>query len=307
MNRTRRDFLQVAGLGLLAGSTPMSLHAAETPGIRRLNDVVYRTIRTDPKPLELAVDVAIPTTGKGPFPTLVCIHGGAWRTGSRKDLSQRVPLFSNRSFTEILAEKGFVAVSVGYRLSDVAAFPAQIEDCKTVVRFLRANAAKFSVDPEKIGAVGFSAGGHLACLLGTTTPEQGFDGSEYGQQSSHIQAVVSFFGPTDLTLYAGTLLEKTIFGPLLGGTVKERREAFLKASPISYVNKSTAPTLLIHGTADTLVPIVHSRRFHARLQELRVPTELLVMQGESHGWLDPQKIQQTLDATTRFFSEQLKP
>ncbi len=140
---------------------------------------------------ELRLDLAHPGNGSGPFPALVCLHGGGWKQGNRADLEKTI---------EALAGHGYVAVTVSYRLSPQAKFPAQIEDCKAAVRWLRANAAKYHINPDRIGALGFSAGAHLACLLGTTDPRDGLEGAGgNAAQSSRVQAVVSFFGPTDFT------------------------------------------------------------------------------------------------------------
>lgn len=287
-------------LGILAALalTP----AADAGGPVRLErDIVFRTVGGVP----LKLDVAFPA-GVGVRPAVVCLHGGAWRVGSRKDLSEPLRGVWDKSFIEELAAAGYVAVSASYRLSTEGAFPAQIEDCKTAVRFLRANAARFRIDPERIGAVGFSAGGHLACLLGTTGNRPEFDGPDLPGVSSRVKAVTSFFGPTDLTLYAGSILERQIFGPMLGGTVREARAAFVRASPVTYADRDSAPTIFIHGTADSLVPLAHSRKLHEKLKGVGVPSELLVMTGESHGWLAPEKVRRSTDAMYRFLGERLK-
>src|SRR5262249_51489713 len=133
---------------------------------------------------DLQLDLAMPKDGAGPFPALVCIHPGSWRQGNRQQLGQTI---------EVLAGHGYAAVTVSYRLVPTAIFPAQIEDCKAAVRWLRANAKKYKVDPDRIGAIGFSAGGHLACLLGTTDRNDGLEGNGGNpEQSSRVQAVVSF-------------------------------------------------------------------------------------------------------------------
>src|SRR5205807_1312751 len=135
-------------------------------------------------------------TGAGPFPAVVCIHGGGWRAGSREQLSRPDKSLGERSFIETVAGHGYVAISISYRLAPAAKFPAQIEDCKAAGRWLRASAKKYRVDPKHIGAVGASAGGHLACLLGTTRKKDGFEGKGgHADESSAVQAVVNFFGP----------------------------------------------------------------------------------------------------------------
>ncbi|MCE9564575.1 MAG: alpha/beta hydrolase [Planctomycetes bacterium] len=140
---------------------------------------------------ELKLDLTMPKEGDGPFPAVVVIHGGGWSAGDRGQ---------GAFIAELQAQAGYVAATIDYRLAPAHRFPAQIEDCKASVRWLRANAKKYKIDPERIGAIGFSAGGHLACLLGTTTKDDGFDGDGgSAEQSSAVRAVVSVAGPTDLT------------------------------------------------------------------------------------------------------------
>jgi acetyl esterase/lipase len=141
--------------------------------------------------VDLKLDLAMPNQGNGPFPAVVCVHGGGWKAGNRQQLEKTI---------EGLAARGHVGVTISYRLTPTAQFPAQIEDCKAAVRWLRANAAMYHVNSERIGALGFSAGGHLVCLLGTTDKNDGLEGQGGNpDQSSRVQAVVSFFGPTDFT------------------------------------------------------------------------------------------------------------
>ncbi|HEV3142959.1 MAG TPA: alpha/beta hydrolase, partial [Gemmataceae bacterium] len=158
---------------------------------------------------DLKLDLAMPRDGTGPFLAIVCVHGGGWKSGKRQDLGKTI---------EGMAARGYVAVTVSYRFSPAAKFPAQIEDCKAAVRWLRANAKKYRVNPERIGAFGYSAGGHLACLLGTTDKNDGLEGSGGNpDQSSRVQAVVSYFGPTDFTTKNWSdEVEKMVLIPLLG-------------------------------------------------------------------------------------------
>jgi acetyl esterase/lipase len=279
-----------------------SLKAAE-PTVATRNDVTYAVAGTQ----KLQLDLAMPKTG-GPYPLVVCLHGGAWKTGSRKDLSRPGTDFGTRgrSLIEILAARGFVAASVSYRLAPENKFPAQIEDAKTAIRFLRANAKQFHIDPNRVAALGFSAGGHIAALLGTTDTKAGFDGPLYPDQSSRVNCVVDFFGPTDLTLYCQTPgLEQMFFVPLLGTTSKKHPEVYKKASPIDYVSKDDPPFLLIHGTLDLVVPVLHSELLCRKLTEAGVNAKLLPVSGEGHGW-NGEAARHTIDAAVKFLSEQLK-
>jgi acetyl esterase/lipase len=235
---------------------------------------------------DMKLDLAAPKDGKGPFPVIVCLHGGGWKSGKRQDLTSPVPLFDKRSIIEEFATRGYVAVTVSYRLSEKAKFPAQIEDCKAAVRFLRANAVKYRIDPDHFGAVGFSAGGHLVSLLGTTDKNDGLEGKGGNEdQSSRVQAVVNFFGPGDLTTKDWSKeVENDMLVPFLGGTITDKPEAYKRASPITYVTKDDPPFLFVHGTNDPLVKLEQSRKMAQALKKAGVTADVLEMVGEGHGW-----------------------
>src|SRR6266851_8243930 len=247
---------------------------------------------------DLKLDLAMPGQGPGPYPAIVCVHGGGWKGGKRQELGRTI---------EGMAARGYVAVTVSYRFSSEAKFPAQIEDCKAAVRWLRANAAKYHVNPERIGAVGFSAGGHLVCLLGTTDKNDGLEGQGGNpDQSSRVQAVVSFFGPTDFTTKTwNEAVEKQFLIPLFGATIEENPALYKKASSISYVTKDDPPFLFFHGSEDKLVGIRHSQLLADKLKDVGVKAEVVVMKGEDHGW-QGEKLRQSIDQMFRFFDEQLK-
>ena len=240
---------------------------------------------------ELKLDLAMPRSGPGPFPAVVFLHGEGWRAGNRQQMSH---------FIEGMARLGYVGVTVEYRLVPAARFPAQVEDCKAAVRWLRANAKKYRVDPDHIGVVGFSAGGHLAAMLGVTGKDDGFEGSGGNPgQSSRVQAVVSFFGPADFTTRDWPKdLETEVIVPFLGGTYADTPEAYKKASPITYVNKAAPPFLLFHGTGDKLVPVDQSMSLARKLTLAGVPVQMITLEGEGHGFTDPgnqKSMQQMLD------------
>lgn len=292
---------------LLALAVASTASAAE-PAVTVERDIVYGTAENE----KLLLDLAKPTT-PGPHPCVVCLHGGAWKFGSRKDLSRvgrgditEVAPTKKASLIEMLAGQGYVAVSVGYRLAPKAKFPAQIEDAKTAVRFLRTNAKAYGLDPDHIAALGFSAGGHLAALLGTTDKDAGFEGSLYPTQSSRVQCVVDFFGPTDLTLYTESEgIEKAYMAPLLGARYSAKPEVYKKASPLEHVSKDDPPVLIFHGTADIIVPIIHSERFQKKLTDCGVKCELKTIPGEGHGWTGP-VLAETMTATKKFLDAHLK-
>jgi acetyl esterase/lipase len=247
--------------------------------------------------VDLELDLAMPV-GKGPYPAVVCIHGGGWKAGSRQSLN---------GLTELLAKNNFVAVTITYRFAPKYRFPAQIEDSKAAVRWLRANAEKYQVNPDRIGAVGFSAGAHLSCLLGSADEKAGLEGKGGNpKQSTKLQAVVSYFGPTDFTEKTWTSdIENNFFIPFLGGKFEEKRDLYRQYSPIIYCNKQCPPFLFFHGDKDLLVGIEHSQKMSKRLQGLGVSAELVTMPGDAHGW-GGEKLTKTLNQTVSFFKDKLQ-
>jgi acetyl esterase/lipase len=248
--------------------------------------------------VELKLDLAMPKDGDGPFPAVVFIHGGGWRDGNRQQLTETI---------RTVAARGYVAVTISYRLVPSAVFPAQIEDCKAAIRWLRANAPKYKINPERIGAVGFSAGAHLACLLGTTDKNDGLEGNGgNADQSSRVQAVVSFFGPTDFTRKDWSDdVEQKYIAPFMGGSFKDKAEQYRKASPITYATKDDPPCLFFHGTEDKVVGIRHSRALTEKLKSVGVEARLVELEGEGHGWRG-EKLFESLKQMQSFLDERLK-
>jgi acetyl esterase/lipase len=249
--------------------------SAQSPksAIRHVNDVCFAT----PAGETLMADLAIPT-GPGPFPAVVCIHGGGWTSGSRKQMSKTL---------ETLARRGYVAIAPDYRLAPKHPFPACLEDCKVAVRWLRGNATTYHVDPQRIAALGLSAGGHLACLLGVTDAGDGLEGNGgYSQHSSEVNAVVSFAGPTDLqaeTQWSEEVLKKNLT-PLLGGTPKDKADLARKASPISWSPRKAPPMLLVHGSDDRIVPLSQPTSFVEKMRKGGSSATTLVLEAEGHTW-----------------------
>src|SRR5271154_705244 len=168
----------------------------------------------NPDGQHLQLDMARPKTGDGPFPAVLCIHGGGFRAGSRQGYD---------ALCVKLAEQGYVAVTASYRLAPKYQFPAAVHDVKAAIRWLRANAGKYKIDPEHIGVTGDSAGGHLAQLLGVTGDVKSFEGTGANlDQSSRVACVVNFFGPNDLTKsYAKSTEAAKVLPPLLGGDLEK--------------------------------------------------------------------------------------
>lgn len=281
------------GLGLFVwGMVP----AGDAPTTRYEKDVAFATAGGS----TLRVDIAMPTQGTGPFPAVVCIHSGGWIVGDRKEMEGTIA---------VLARRGYVAIAPDYRLAPAHRFPACVEDCKAAVRWLRANAGKYHVDPDRIGAMGISAGGHLACLLGVTTPADGLEGTgDHAGKSSKVQAVVAMSTPTDLTdraLWTPAVLTHTL-QPLLGGPPDKCADLYRKASPVKYRPTSPPPFLLIHGSADTRVPIAQMRAFSDMLRSCNGSVREIVLTDERHTW-GGAALAKSVDQMLTFLDEKLKP
>jgi acetyl esterase/lipase len=233
-----------------------------------------------------------------PTPCIVFIHGGGWAGGNRK---------VHYAHMRQAAEDGFVAATISYRLvkEDKNRWPAQIEDCKCAIRWLRANAERFSIDPARIGAIGYSAGAHLSMLLGTLDKEDGLEG-EGGSpdQSSKVQAVVAYFGPTNLTVEYPPA-SRNIVANFIGGPLDQRRNDYDRASPLRYVSQGDAPMLLFHGTKDELVPYEQAFEMATALTKANVSGRVEILLGHRHGW-GGDTLQHTQQAAMNFFRSTLK-
>ena len=257
---------------------------------------------------ELKLDLAQPEA-EGPFPAIVFIHGGGWYQGDRKGYLDDI---------QEAARRGYVAVSVSYRLMQFdeakketttaePIFPAQVHDVKAAVRWLRANAETYHVDPNRIGATGGSAGGHLSLMLGLTDADDDLEGEGgNSDQSSRVQAVVNVFGPTEMkSCHEGSVVP-WIFRLFMGGTPDEVSETYRVASPITYVSQDDPPILTLHGDKDLLVPIAQATMLDERMKEAGADHTLLILEGAGHGFGGKHQ-QQAMTAQWDFFAERLKP
>ena len=224
------------------------------------------------------LDLYLPAEPKGPL--LVYIHGGAWWGGSKEGV-----------FHLDLLDQGYAIASVEYRFSQDAVFPAQIQDCKAAVRWLRAHASDYGYDPERIAVCGDSAGGHLTALMATTGDTGEFDVGENLDQSSAIACGIDYYGPTDFVTWQpasedpmiqrggkGSCLEQ-----LFGGPTDEKLDLAKRASPVTWVTKEDAPLLILHGTGDPLVKVRQSELLVEDYKKAGIEVELDVIDGAGHG------------------------
>ena len=245
------------------------------------------------------LDLAMPKEpAKAARPALVFVHGGGWRSGD-KGLAKFLGQAVNG------AQKGYVCVSVNYRLSGEAPFPAAVEDVKCAVRWLRAHAQDYGVDPNRIGAMGISAGGHLVLMLGLAPKEAGLEGDGPWQEfSSMVQAVVSSCGPA--SFIGGRLEFLNRPGAFLSGPEETLEERTKQASPITYVGPNAPPMLIIQGTDDNTVPVAQADNLVEALKAAGAKdVTYMRLEGAGHGVFD-QRIAETAPAMEAFFERTLK-
>jgi acetyl esterase/lipase len=261
-------------------------------------DIVYATIDS----LPLTLDLATPAQGAGPFPLVVCIHGGAWHVG---DKSKFDPVITH------LAQNGYVAATVNYRFAPHYQFPAQLDDVRAAVEFLRAHSAQYHIDPKHVAAYGESAGAHLALLLGLMDD---LPAATADKPLVKVQCVVSYDAPTDLAHYDVPALTRIIlkekfhltiddyFAQLLGKD--DIKDKLTIASPITYVSKNSPPVITFHGTLDPIVPLGQAQRLHDALKAAGVSEELVKVVGGAHcNWQGEQRAQtdqQALDFLDKY-------
>lgn len=296
----------ILGLGLAVPASVAQDVGADTP----INLPTPATVRIYPNLAyvepgaprqKLDLYIPFPVSAK-PVPVIVYLHGGGWQRGSKAD---------GRAFAFRMVAQGYAVACVGYRLSSEARFPAQLEDCKVAVRWLRDNAARYRLDIDHFGAVGVSAGGYLAALLGATGSTHLFDSGAHQGQSSSLQAVCEFFGPIDLLeLYEYSddhqSPQADEIAKLLGGDPHVMQEQARMANPITYLEGDAPPYLLVHGTNDTVVPPDQSRLLYDILAKRRIPVHLHLIHEAGH--TGPAFVAPEINAMVDgFFSDALKP
>ncbi len=231
------------------------------------------------------LDLYVPEKSGGALPVIVWVHGGGWQGGSKNQC---------RPLADGFVARGYAVASVGYRLSGEAIFPAQLEDCKAAVRWLRAHARDYGLDPARFAAWGSSAGGHLVALLGTAGDVPEFEVGAHRDQSSRVQAVVDWFGPTDFNAMdrhapAGAGLKhdspNSPESKLIGAPIADpaNRAKVKRADPVTYVSAGAPPFLIMHGDADATVPHHQSVLLHDALAAAGVPVRFVTLEGAGHG------------------------
>jgi acetyl esterase/lipase len=289
-----RRFLGALAATWVATGTVWAADLVVPESVTFTRDIEY----SNPDEQHLKLNLARPKEAKGAMPAVLCIHGGGFRAGSREGYN---------GLCIKLAQHGFVAATTSYRLAPKYQFPAAVHDVKAAVRWLRANAATYQIDPARIGVTGGSAGGHLAQLLGVTAGVKEFEG-EGGNagQSSSVVCVVNEYGPSDFTKSYGKSVDAAEVLPLfLGGNLETARQRHIQASPLNWVTPDAAPTLILHGTEDKYVAYEQGVWMRDRLQACGVEVELVTFEGAGHGFkgADAERAER---AMMGFFEKRLK-
>lgn len=295
-------------IGTASASMELLLKAA-LEGAKVFKNLEYSKVQGQ----SLLLDLFMPGDAKEKLPLIVWLHGGGWTSGDKENC----PVL-------FFIKMGYAVASINYRLSPQAVFPAQIQDCKASIRFLRANAVEYNIDPDHIGVWGGSAGGHLAALMGVSDGIMELEGNGGNpSMSSRVQAVCDFFGPTDFTVFKDLRLTKDpkveeklkdfhlandVVTKFLGVPVEQNTEKAEQASPITYVKKIRAdkkdfpPFLIMHGDKDPVVPVEQSITFHDALKTAGFDSSLHVYKGAKHGYLGGD----SLKVVENFFKKTLK-
>ncbi len=289
LGRSLRSSLVSLATGLLGA---LAAHA---------DDVLFESglEYSNPDGQHLQLNLARPKEAPAALPAVVCIHGGGFRAGNRNRWDK---------FCEQLAQHGYAAATVSYRLAPKYPFPSALHDVKAAVRWLRANASRLGIDPARIGAMGDSAGATLAQCLGVTAGQREFEGDGgNAQMPSAVACVVSYYGASDFTRSYGKSVDAGEVLPLyLGGNLEQARHRHILASPLYWVTPQSAPMLLIHGTKDPYVALEQATWMRDRLVAADVEVELFELKDAGHGFKG-EDAQRAERATIEFFDKHLKP
>jgi acetyl esterase/lipase len=287
---------------MLRKKTPAARGAQVPDSMEAIRDIPYADNNNRRQALDLYLPKQPKDNGK-PLPVIVWIHGGAWLAGDRASgFGQLRPFVQSGDYA---------GVSVGYRLTNEASWPAQIHDCKAAIRWIRGNAKKYNLDPDHIGVWGSSAGGHLVAMLGTSGGVETLEGKlgSFTDQSSRVTCVVDFFGPAELLTMGDSPSNLDHNAPkspeslLVGGTLQETKEVAKEASPVTYVSKDDPPFLIVHGDKDMTVPYNQSVRLNELLKKADVDTTLVTIEGAGHGGFASRRLNERVRA---FFDKHLR-
>ena len=249
----------------------VSVETVSVEDVRVERDVLYRTVEDGARREELRLDAYLPA-GDGPHPALLLVHGGAWMHGDKHDMG---------ALAEGFAREGYACFAPRYRFAPAYRYPAQLADVRYALQWVRSEAERFAIDPARFAALGFSAGGHLVALLGVLDDARDAQASDpVLRQSSRPTCVVDYFGPALLSRTKEHGFD-TQPPPELFGDAPD--SAYAAASPLNFVTKDDVPFLLVHGDADELVPLEHSRKMDEALRAVGVPSELVIVAGGGHG------------------------
>lgn len=271
--------------GKLAVNKPATKQASqnERTEFRFKKGIVY----TKPSQVELKLDIYIPRS-PGPHPAVLVVHGGAWRSGSRRQLA---------FYATKLVRAGFCCFAIDYRLAPKHKFPAQIEDCRRAVRWIRTHAAEYDADASRLGAIGYSAGGHLVALLGTT----GTAGDFSGKVDSRLQCVVAGGAPCEFRFMKDKGRGLAFW---LGGTIDQAGQNYHDATPVVFASKDDPPVLFFNGSKDRIVPLQWTMPLYDALKSKGVSVEMHKVDGADH--MAAAANGAALDAAVKFLSQHLK-
>ena len=284
-------------IGVLSLFSPVFAQETVPAGVEFEKNIEY----SNPDDQHLQLNMARPKDGAGPFPAVICIHGGGFRAGKRESFN---------GLCLQLAERGYVALTVSYRLAPKYQFPAAVYDVKAAVRWMRANAEKYQIDPDRIGTTGGSAGGHLAQFLGVTSGVSKFEGDGgNAEYSSSVKCVVNFYGPSDFTKsYDASVDAKDVLPLFLGGNLEQERHRHIESSPLYWVTPEAAPTLFVHGTKDAYVAHEQAEWIVDRMKAADVEATLMTIEDGDHGFRtsSPDVKEKIENARFEFFEKHLK-
>jgi acetyl esterase/lipase len=277
-------------------TTAASTTGSATPATTEVAPLAPGESRTVTYCFDQTLHITAPPHHHGPAPAVLYLHGGSWIGGDHTSGG-----FIIDQIGPELSSYGYVVASVNYRLGPDNPWPSQIVDVACAVRYLRAHAAAFDIDPSQIGVWGHSAGAHLASLLGATGASGGFEDGPYLDQPSSVEAVADLAGPSNLVTLegeGGPDYVRTNFESLLGPLPPEElHQELVAASPVTYVSPDDPPFLVVHATNDTIVPFAQSEELVAKLQASHVPVTFIAVHGggghsleEPNGDPDPHEI-----------------